>query len=261
MTRILTKLAVLLGGLYATGLALWHLCRTVAFVYAAVCIPGVVEDVKERPFDGIAEMLQHGNMPWDGDTAYQPYVRYELNGRSKLDSTLPDRDNRNYTNGQQVEIILHPEHPENRHLNSAKFLWVGDLLLLGLGVILLLIARRVWLRRGKRKTSRSQEPRTPPAARQPRAAAPAPAPREPAPTPQETPRPAAPSPAPQREDLVLTPEPPPAPRRRRRKEPTAAGSAPKPKSTTTRTRKKSATATADKPKTTRRRKKSADSAR
>lgn len=259
MTRILTKLAVLLGGLYATGLALWHLCRTVAFVYAAVCIPGVVEDVKERPFDGIAEMLQHGNMPWDGDTAYQPYVRYELNGRSKLDSTLPDRDNRNYTNGQQVEIILHPEHPENRHLNSAKFLWVGDLLLLGLGVILLLIARRVWLRRGKRKTSRSQEPRTPPAARQPRAAAPAPAPRES--TPQETSRPAAPSPTPQREDLVLSPEPPPAPRRRRRKEPTAAGSAPKPKSTTTRTRKKSATATADKPKTTRRRKKSADSAR
>lgn len=241
MTRILTKCAILLGGLYATGLALWHLGSTVVFVCQAERVPGIVVDVKERPFDGVVEMMQHGNMPWEGPTAYQPYVRYELYGRPVLDDTLPDLDNRNYTNGQAVEIILHPQQPHRRHLYSAKFLWVGDLLLLALGVLLLLLARRLLRRRKKTQASK-------PAAKPKQAPVPAP---EPAPAPP----PAATAAAP--ETLKLEAEP--APRKRRRKAAssgTAKSAASKSSTgakTTTRSRKK--TDSADKPKTTRRRKK------
>lgn len=241
MTRILTKCAILLGGLYATGLALWHLGSTVVFVCQAERVPGIVVDVKERPFDGVVEMMQHGNMPWEGPTAYQPYVRYELYGRPVLDDTLPDLDNRNYTNGQAVEIILHPQQPHRRHLYSAKFLWVGDLLLLALGVLLLLLARRLLRRRKKTQASK-------PAAKPKQAPAPAP---EPVPAPP----PAATAAAP--ETLKLEAEP--APRKRRRKAAssgTAKSAASKSSTgakTTTRSRKK--TDSADKPKTTRRRKK------
>lgn len=243
MTRILTKCAILLGGLYATGLALWHLGSTVVFVCQAERVPGIVVDVKERPFDGVVEMMQHGNMPWEGPTAYQPYVRYELYGRPVLDDTLPDLDNRNYTNGQAVEIILHPQQPHRRHLYSAKFLWVGDLLLLALGVLLLLLARRLLRRRKKTQASK-------PAAKPKQAPAPTPAP-EPVPAPP----PAATAAAP--ETLKLEAEP--APRKRRRKAAssgTAKSAASKSSTgakTTTRSRKK--TDSADKPKTTRRRKK------
>lgn len=268
MTRFLIKCAILLGGLYATGLALWHIGCTILFVQGAVCKPGIVEDVKERPFEDVVEMLEHGNLPWEGDTAYQPFVRYELYGNSILDDKLPDLDNRNYTNGQAVEIILDPRNTHHRHLNSAKFLWGGDLILLALGALLLLISRWLWRRR--KKTARQAPPAQAKAAA-PRRSAPQPPPQSPEPAPAP-----APPPAPANEptqDLVLTAEPP-APRKRRKKADSsgASGSRASKSSTaksggsgaksTTRTRKSAATATdaAAKPKTTRRRKKAQETA-
>lgn len=250
MKPFLTKCAILLCGLYITGLALWHLGCTVVFEYRAQCIPGIVEDVIERPFEDVLEKLQHGNLPWDGDIAYTPFVRYELYGNSVLDDKLPDLDNHNYANGQAVEVILDPQHTYHRHLNKAKFLWGRDLLLLGLGALLLLVSRFLWRRRRTQKAPASQpapRPASKPAAK-PTAAKPAPQ----RPAPESRPEPPAAA-----EDLVLTAEPP-APRKRRKRSSSA-------KSTTgagnkkTRSR-KTDTASADKPKTTRRRKKAADSA-
>lgn len=235
---ILTKCAILLGGLYATGLSLWHLGNTVVFVCKADRVPGIVVDVKERPFDGVVEMLQHGNMPWEGAIAYQPYVRYELFGHPVMDDSLPDLDNRNYANGQAVDIILDPANPFRRHLYSAKFLWVGDLLLLAAGALLLMLARYLLRRRRKQPTATAKQK-----------SAPAPAKPLPAPAP-------APQPAPAAEDFKLEAEPP-APKKRRRKAPTSGASKSSGSSkTTSRSRKK--TDSADKPKTPRRRKKAQD---
>lgn len=244
MTRFFLRNACLFLGCWAVIYAVYQLGCTVAFEYRAECVPGKVVDVQERPFEDFIEMMQHGNLPWEGSTAYRPYVVYTLHGVQKFDSTLPDLDNRNYTNGQDVEIILDPEQTDNRHLNCAKFLWGGDLMLLALGCALLGIDHLA------RKRRRRKARRPAPAPERPAAAASTPRPprREPA---APAPAPAAEAPAP---DLVLTAEPP-APRKRRRKSTT--GSAAK---STTRTRKATATTAADKPKTPRRRKKTQDSA-
>lgn len=251
MMRFLTKCAILLGGLYATGLALWHLGSTAIFVHEAVCIPAVVVDSTTRPFEGITEQLSHGLMPWEGDTAYHPHVRYELFGLNRVDTTLPDLDNREYHNGEAVEIILHPQQPHRRHLNKAKFLWVGDMLLLALGVLLLLQARHLLRRKKARHAKQAAAPKAEPAPRPKATPHPEPAPRAPS---HPEPKPA-PAKAPEPEILQLEAEPP-APKKRRRK--STAGSTKSTAKSTTRTRKK--TDAADKPKTPRRRKKSAESA-
>lgn len=227
MTRHLTRWLILLAGLYAAGLALWHMASTAVFVHEAVYIPAVVVDSKERPFDGALEMLQHGNMPWEGETAYQPYVRYMLFGRTITDDSLPDLDNREYANGEAVEIILHPQATHRRHLNKFKFLWAGDLLLLALGAILLIIARYLLRRRKKRIHHQPH--------------------REPAPAP--APPPAAPAKA---EDKA-----PAAPRKRKRKASasTSSKSSSASKSSSSTRAKKSSADAAAKPKTTSKRRK------
>ena len=117
------------------------------FVHEAVVLPGVVVDVRERPFDGLWEMVQHGNWPWEGEVAHQPHVRYEFAGLPRVDTTLPDLDNRDYDRGQAVEIILHPQNPHERHLNKAKFIWGRHLMQMGLGLAMLLLWRLMRPRR------------------------------------------------------------------------------------------------------------------
>lgn len=247
MTRILTKCAILLGGLYAAGLALWHLGNTVVFVFSAEHVPGTVEDSTKRPFEGIVEQLSHGNMPWEGDVAYHPHVKYTIFNLPRTDTELPDLDNRDYADKEPVEILINPRDTHQRHINKFKFLWVGDLLLLALGVLLLLIARML-LRRKKRE-------RKPAPHRQAPAPVQAPHP-EPAekPTPAPRRKKAAPKEAEEAPVLVLEAESTkdPAPRKRRRKSTT--GSTTK---STSRTRKTADAA--DKPKTPRRRKKTQES--
>ena len=218
MTKLLTKCAILLGGLYATGFALWNLWHTAVFVYESEVVPGIVEDMTEKHNMGMLEMLRHGNLPWEGDIAYHPIVRYDFAGYSRLDSTLPDLDNKEYSNHQQVEIIINPQQPHQRHLNRAKFLWLGDILLLVLGALLLLISRHLLKRRKKKARAAA------PAAHKPERPAPAaeaaPAPR-PAPAPKQAPKPAPPAKQPKPEaaepEFRLEPEEaPPAPKRRRK---------------------------------------------
>lgn len=228
MTKILARILILLGGMYATGLALWHLALTAIFVHEAVYIPARVVDSTNRPFEGLVEQLRHGNLPWDGDTAYHPHVSYILFGNTITDKELPDLDNREYPDGEAVEIILHPQETHRRHISKFKFLWGGDLLLLALGGGLLgvfRLTRRRKPRHARPTAAHKPEPR--------RAAAPPPAPAEA--QPERTPE-----------------EPPPAAPRKRRRKSTGNSSSSTP-------RKKKAQDTADKPKkTTRRRKKAAD---
>lgn len=139
--RTMTRWLLLPGGLYVAGLALWHLGAAAIFVHEAVVLPGVVVDVRERPFASAWESLQHGNLPWQGAVAHQPYVRYEFAGLPRVDDSLPDLDNCDYDRGQAVEVILHPQNPHDRHLNKAKFIWGRHLIRLGLGVFMLLLWR------------------------------------------------------------------------------------------------------------------------
>lgn len=145
--RTITRWILLLGGLYAAGTALWRLGASAVFVHEAVVLPGVVVDVRERPFEDFWEAMTHGNLPWEGAVAHQPYVRYEFAGLSRVDDSLPDLDNRDYDRGQQVEVILHPQKPHERHLNKAKFIWGCHLMQLGLGLLMLLLWRIVRPRR------------------------------------------------------------------------------------------------------------------
>ena len=189
MLRRIAKYLILLFGLYAIGQALWNLSCTAMYVHEAERIPGIVTDVRMRPFSGYVEMLSHGNLPWDGDTSYQPHVRYTYSGVPIVDTTLPDLDNRNYANGEEVEIILHPQKPHLRHLNRAKFLWGGDVLLLLAGGLCVGFFRLIRKRRRRQKpghTPAKQENK--PSHKQPtqQAAPPAPAPTE-APAPKEEP--------------------------------------------------------------------------
>lgn len=139
--RTLTRYLLLLGGLYAAGLGLWHLAESAIFVHEAVVTPAVVTDVRERPFEDYFEALQHGNLPWEGSVAHRPHVHYEVAGRRVVDDSLPDWDNHDYNRGESVEIIIHPQHQENRHLNKFKFIWGKHLAMLGLGALALLLFR------------------------------------------------------------------------------------------------------------------------
>lgn len=139
--RFIIMCMLLLGGLYAAGLGLWRLGNAAIFMHESVILPGVVVDVRERPFEDVLESLAHGNLPWQGAVAHQPHVRYEFAGLSRVDTTLPDLDNQDYDRGQTVEIRLHPQKPHLRHLNKFKFIWGEHLLLLGAGLLLLLVWR------------------------------------------------------------------------------------------------------------------------
>lgn len=148
--RTIIKCLLLLGGLYAAGLALWRLGASAVFVHEAVTLPGIVVDVRERPFEDYWEALEHGNLPWQGAVAHQPHVRYEFAGLSRVDDSLPDLDNQDYDRGQAVEVILHPQKPHERHLNKPKFIWGRHLLQLALGLAMLLLWR---LMRPRRRSS------------------------------------------------------------------------------------------------------------
>lgn len=145
--RFLIKCILLFGGLYATGLGLWRLGCAAIFMHESVVIPGVVVDVRERPFEDVGEMLLHGNLPWEGSVAHQPHVRYDYSGVPRVDTTLPDLDNQDYNRYDKVEIRLHPQKPHQRHLNKFKFIWGAPLALFGGGLALLLLWRLMLSRR------------------------------------------------------------------------------------------------------------------
>ena len=144
--------AMLIGGLYCTGLALWNLGCTALYHHKAVILPATVCDVRQRPFESWSEALRYGNLPWDGDIAYKPILAVTMpNGIRIRALTLPDLDNQDYRMGEQVELITHPYDPNQAHVHKWKFLWGADTMLLGLGALLAVPSWFILFPRRKRK--------------------------------------------------------------------------------------------------------------
>lgn len=223
--RYTLLLAALCMGAYACITALWELGNTALYVHRAVVLPGVVTDVRQRPFSDMAEAWQHGNLTFSEATAYQPFVSFTLPAGIAINKAMPNLDSEDYTLHQNVEVITHPHDPNQAHLYKAKFLCGWSLIKLIGGILLLLPVFYRWKKRHKPQSSGKKT------ATQASKA------------PKNTPRRSQ-----GEEDFRLeSPEPGPAKKRRTRKQNPAGGENPSPK------RKKSSSSTG----TTRRRQTSA----
>ncbi len=151
LRNTLLALALLGGGLWLAGSALWQLGRTAVFVHKSVVVTGTVIDVRQKPFESWSETLGNGNWSWPGDTSYQPIVRFTLPGNiDAIRLDLP-ADNEDYHTGQAISIISPPGQPGKALINRGKFLWGASCLRLGAGTILTLIGYAMWRRlRGNR---------------------------------------------------------------------------------------------------------------
>lgn len=202
--RYALLLAALLLGAYGIGSALWELGKTALYVHKAVVLPGVVTDVRQRPFETQTEAWEHGNLCAADATSYQPFVTFTLPAGITINKAMPDLDCDDYTLHQAVEVITHPHDPNQAHIYKAKFLCGWSLMKLVGGIILFLPA--VLILRNRRK--RNHAPKKP---------HPAPEPSQPS---KKSPR----SPREEDDDFALeTPVPSPAKKRRSRKQSSATG--------------------------------------
>lgn len=133
-------LAALLLGAYGIGSALWELGKTAIYTHKSVVLPGVVTDVRQRPFETQTEAWEHGNLCAADATAYQPFVTFTLPDGITINKAMPDMDCDDYTLHQAVEIITHPHDPNQAHIYKAKFLCGWSLMKLAGGIVLFLPA-------------------------------------------------------------------------------------------------------------------------
>lgn len=161
-------LAALLLGAYGIGSSLWELGKTAFYVHQAIVLPGVVTDVRQRPFETQAEAWEHGNLCAADATAYQPFVSFTLPAGITINKAMPDLDCDDYSLHQAVEIITHPHDPNQAHIYKAKFLCGWSLMklvggsLIFLPAILLLHKRR----KHKRPAKKTHPTPVPPAKRE-----------------------------------------------------------------------------------------------
>jgi len=243
--RFLLRVGLLLLGVYCCGYALWNMGKTAIFLHESTVVTARVVDMVQFPFDSYAQAMAHGNLPWDGETAYQVTLDFTLPKDPVpipiSNMQMPDLDNRDYNIGQEVEILVSPTDPERAHLYRLKFLWGADCMLLLLGLVMggtgyLLLRRRKRKspaaarhsepKHSKARRTRGSEPRPTPTPI-PLAEIPAPAaPPARAKQPRRAPKKAAGEKAakPAAEEafrLVSDPLPPPKKRRRKPKDPNA----------------------------------------
>lgn len=150
LRRYVLLLAALLLGAYSIGTALWELGKTAIYAHKAVVLPGVVTDVRQRPFETQTEAWEHGNLCAADATAYQPFVTFTLPAGITINKTMPDLDCDDYTLHQAVEIITHPHDPNQAHIYKAKFLCGWSLMKLVGGGVLFLPAVLILRKRRKR---------------------------------------------------------------------------------------------------------------
>lgn len=129
----------LLAGFLLCAQALYLLAFTAMFVHESVVLPGVVTDVRQKPYEDTLEALVHGSGSCAGDTSYQPLVRFALPSGLVINRLMTDAGNTDYTIGQNISIITPELDPSGARINEWKYIWGTQTLELGVGVLLVLV--------------------------------------------------------------------------------------------------------------------------
>lgn len=129
----------LLTGFLLAAYALYHLAFMAMFVHESVVLPGVVTDVRQKPYEDSLQALVHGCGSAAGDVSYQPLVNFTLPSGLVINRLMSDAGNEDYTIGQSIEIITPELDPSGARINEWKYLWGTETLELGVGVLLVLI--------------------------------------------------------------------------------------------------------------------------
>lgn len=147
----------LLAGYLLAAWALYQLAFTAMFVHECVVLPGVVTDVRQKPYEDSLQALVHGSGSCAGDVSYQPVVKFTLPSGLVINRLMSDAGDKDYTIGQPIEIITPELDPSGARINEWKYIWGTETLELGVGVLLVLLgyALRGTLRR--RKATRGKE--------------------------------------------------------------------------------------------------------
>lgn len=162
--RFLIRAGITLLGVYCCGYALWNMGKTAIFLHESTVVKARVVDMVQYPFDSYAQAMAHGNLPWEGDTAYQVTLDFTLPTNPVAihipKMQMPDLDNRDYGIGQEVDILVPLTDPARAHLYRWKFLWGADCILLLFGLVMGCTGYLL-LRRRRRKSSSAPRHRNP----------------------------------------------------------------------------------------------------
>lgn len=151
LRRWVLPLAMVVLGLFMVGKSLWQLGCTAFYLQRAEVIPATVTDVRQRPFESMTEALEYGNMPWGGEIAYRPSVRFTMPSGIVINKTMPDWDNDDYRTGEEIRIVTPPHDSNGAHVYKAKFLCGRSLATLVVGVFSFLFGWYVLRRRRRRR--------------------------------------------------------------------------------------------------------------
>lgn len=152
----------LLAGFLLAAWALYHLAFTAMFVHESVVLPGVVTDVRQKPYEDSLQALVHGSGSCAGDVSYQPLVRFTLPSGLVINRLMSDAGDKDYTIGQPIEVITPELDPSGARINEWKYIWGTETMELGVGVLLVLLgyALRGSLRRRQPEVNdRKPQPR------------------------------------------------------------------------------------------------------
>lgn len=152
----------LLAGYLLAAWALYQLAFTAMFVHECVVLPGVVTDVRQKPYEDSLQALVHGSGSCAGDVSYQPVVRFSLPSGLVINRLMSDAGDKDYTIGQPIEIITPELDPSGARINEWKYIWGTETLELGVGVLLVLVgyALRGTLFRRKISATAAEKPRS-----------------------------------------------------------------------------------------------------
>ena len=152
----------LLAGYLLAAWALYQLAFTAMFVHECVVLPGVVTDVRQKPYEDSLQALVHGSGSCAGDVSYQPVVRFSLPSGLVINRLMSDAGDKDYTIGQPIEIITPELDPSGARINEWKYIWGTETLELGVGVLLVLVgyALRGTLFRRKISAAAAEKPRS-----------------------------------------------------------------------------------------------------
>lgn len=126
------------AGLLVLCFSLYHVVGTAVYVKEAIVVPGVVVDVRQKPFDSTSDALLGGNWAMAGDVSYQPHVRFSLPNGLVINRLMTDAGNHDYTIGQAIEVITMPQDPSTARIHQWNFLWGGSVFTAIIGACLLI---------------------------------------------------------------------------------------------------------------------------